>query len=385
MEKRKKLNIGFDVDDTLIAFTQAICDNCEKKFGHKFPYEEVVWGFSNYATEETEYVHQLFRDADFIKSIPMFKHSKEMLTQVHERGHDIFFPTSTYSNAMTTRALYLFENIGFIHPRNYIMTGRKDVIKLDMLFDDCLANIQTSIADIPVLVNTPWNKDAKGFIRANSPEYSAYEYLKLIDLAEQGLSRQEIYEIQNPFIKEKTPSVIILVGGSGVGKTVVTQRILELSDSFERVITNTSRQPRPGERMGIDYNFCSDEDFKKMISCNELLEYTSYAGHYYGTSKNSIDMILRKGKHAIIVMEIEGALALKKMYPNNSYSIFLTREKEDLIRSILERNVSDEEKVGRIARLEDDFVSQKQCDYHIVNKTIDGTSKKIIKMFTGKE
>lgn len=383
--KRKKLNIGFDVDDTLIAFTQAICDNCEKKFGHKFPYEEVVWGFSNYRQEETDYVHQLFRDVDFIKSIPMFTHTMEMLKEVHERGHDIFFPTSTYSNAMTTRALYLCEKIDFIHPRNYIMTGRKDVIRLDMLFDDCLANIQTSIAKIPVLVNTPWNKDATGFIRANSPEKSADEYLHIIDLAEEGLTRQEIYELQNPVVSSNSPSIIIIVGGSGVGKTVVTQKILETSDAFEKVVTNTSRSPRPGEINGKDYNFCTEDEFKSMIACNDLLEYANYAGNYYGTSKNAIEMILKKGKNAIIVMEVEGAKAIKKMYPNNSYTIFLTRNKEDLIRSIMERDVSIDEKVGRIARLEDDFITQEQCDYRIVNDTIDGTSKKIINMFTGKE
>ena len=51
----------------------------------------------------------------------------------------------------------------------------------------------------------------------------------------------------------------------------------------------------------------------------------------------------------------------------------------------MERDVSIDEKVGRIARLEDDFITQEQCDYRIVNNTIDGTSKKIINMFTGKE
>lgn len=379
---KKTLKIGFDVDDTLIPFTQAILDECEKKFKHSFPYEEVVWGFSNYKPEETEFVHQLFRDRDFIGSIPMFDGTIALLNECHERGHEIFFVTSTYSNVMTTRALYLFEKIPFIHPRNYIMTGRKDVVKLDMHFDDCMDHIQKSIADIPVLVNTPWNKGIPGYIRVEPPIDSPDTYLNIINMAEEGMSKQEIYKTLNPHVENDGPYIIVIVGGSGVGKTVVTQSIMEKSDDFEKVVTNTTRNPRDGEKDGVDYNFCSKKTFKELIATNSLLEYTEYAGNYYGTSKYSVKNILKKGKNAIAVMDIDGARNMKKCYPMNTYSIFLTREKEGLIRSILERNVPMEEKIKRISQLDTDFSGSSKCDYLIVNKDIDGTADDIINLFT---
>jgi guanylate kinase len=301
----------------------------------------------------------------------------EMLKEVNRRGHDIMFITSTYSNAMTARAMYLFDKIDFVHPRNYIMTGRKDVMDVDILFDDCLDHCKNSIAKVPVLVSTPWNKDATGYIRVNGPK----EYLSIINKVEQGYTKQDIYRMQNPKARSY-PSVIVLVGGSGVGKSTILWEILNQSDKFVKIVTNTTRQIRPGEKDGYDYNFCNEKQFKELIATNTLLEYTEYAGNYYGTSKSTIDAILKSGRNAITIMDIKGVESIKKLYPNNAYAIFLTGNKEDLIRSVLERDVPIEEKVKRCLQLDDDFSSLRKCDYSIENKTIDGTAKEIIDIFT---
>lgn len=376
MKKTRKLTIGFDIDDTLIPFTQTICDRCEKEFGHKFPYEEVVWGFSNYKPEETAFVHALFRDEEFINSIPMSQDVIDLIKTVYERGHDILFVTSTYSNVMTTRALYLYEKMDFIHPRNYIMTGRKDCVKLDILFDDCLAHIQSSIAGVPVLVNTPWNAGYPGYVRIDGPK----DYINIINMVEKGVTRQEIYKMQNPKVLNH-PCNVVIVGGSGAGKTVISKKIIELSDSFQKIVTNTTRDAREGEICGVDYNFCSKREFKKLIAANELIENTIYAGNYYGTSKNSVDMILKNGKNALIVMDIDGAMRMKEEYPSNTYIVFITRDKEDIIRSIMERDVSLDEKVKRIAQLDTDVTGAEKCDYLIENKGIEETAQEIIDLF----
>ena len=208
---------------------------------------------------------------------------------------------------------------------------------------------------------------------------TAYRYL--VDMAEKGMTKQEIYMALNPYVKENGPKILVVVGGSGAGKTVVTQTIVEKSDDFEKIVTNTTRNPRDGEKNHVDYNFCSKEDFEKLIATNSLLEYTQYANNYYGTSRKAIEKILKQGKNAIAVMDIDGAINMKKAYPLNTYTIFLTREKEDLVKSILERNVPMEDKIKRISQLDTDFSGSKKCDYLIVNKDIDETADNIINMF----
>ena len=56
------------------------------------------------------------------------------------------------------------------------------------------------------------------------------------------------------------PSLVVISGPSGVGKTTVCDSLLE-RDDFERVVTATTRAPRGGEVDGVDYVFLSEEDF----------------------------------------------------------------------------------------------------------------------------
>ena len=49
--------------------------------------------------------------------------------------------------------------------------------------------------------------------------------------------------------------------------------------------TGTTRSPQDGERHGVDYNFISVEEFKRMEKAGELLESGQYQGNHYGTPK----------------------------------------------------------------------------------------------------
>lgn len=382
IHERKKLRIAFDVDDVLNYFTEAICERCAQVFGHEFPFDEVVWGFENYKPEETEYVHELFKNEEFINSLHLKEGMDEMLYEVAvNRGHDVVFVTSTYSAVMTSRALLLCEAVPFIHPRNYIMTGRKDLVHTDLQFDDCLSHIIHSNSEIPTIVTKPWNKNAVGYVRCNS---DPAEYLKIVDMAEQGYSKQDIYKELNPVCETHNPHIIVVVGGSGIGKSTIIQKIIELSDDYEIVVTNTTRKPREGEVNAKDYFFRSREEFEKMIADNKMLEYTTYAGNYYGTSKDVIDNILAKGKNAIVIMDVDGVNHIKEAYPDKSYSVQIVRKKEALIESIMRRNIPDEEKIRRIAQLEgESYDAARACNYRILNNTVEDAAKEIINIFKG--
>ena len=72
---------------------------------------------------------------------------------------------------------------------------------------------------------------------------------------------------------DKKGRIIIISGPSGVGKkTIIDQVINDKNLNLVYSISMTTRQPRPGEKNGVDYFFVSDEEFKKSIENNELLE-----------------------------------------------------------------------------------------------------------------
>ena len=53
-----------------------------------------------------------------------------------------------------------------------------------------------------------------------------------------------------------------------------------------------------------------------MIKADGLLEYAKYVDHYYGTPKSYVNEQLSAGKNVILEIEIQGALKIKKQFPD---------------------------------------------------------------------
>ncbi|HSH95788.1 MAG TPA: guanylate kinase, partial [Roseimicrobium sp.] len=80
------------------------------------------------------------------------------------------------------------------------------------------------------------------------------------------------------------PSLLIVISApSGGGKTTLCQNLLAASPRMKRVVTCTTRNPRPGEKDGIDYQFLSREHFLERVERGEFLEHADVYGNFYGT------------------------------------------------------------------------------------------------------
>ena len=65
---------------------------------------------------------------------------------------------------------------------------------------------------------------------------------------------------------------IIMSGPSGAGKSTVCHILLEQDDKLSFSVSCTTRQPREGEKNGVDYHFLSREEFESRIAAGDLLE-----------------------------------------------------------------------------------------------------------------
>ena len=110
--------------------------------------------------------------------------------------------------------------------------------------------------------------------------------------------------------------LLVISGFSGAGKGTVVKRLLELHNDYALSISATTRSPREGEQNGREYFFKSTEEFESMIDNSELIEYAKYVSNYYGTPKAYVEEQLEAGKNVILEIEIQGALNIKKMYPD---------------------------------------------------------------------
>ena len=108
--------------------------------------------------------------------------------------------------------------------------------------------------------------------------------------------------------------LIVVSGPSGSGKGTVNARLLQ-SEEFAFSVSATTRAPREGEVDGVNYYYITREEFERRIRDGEMLEYTTYCGNYYGTPLKEALRVLESGKNLILEIEVEGALNVKRLYP----------------------------------------------------------------------
>ena len=117
--------------------------------------------------------------------------------------------------------------------------------------------------------------------------------------------------------------LVVVSGFSGAGKGSIMKRILQKYDNYALSISATTRDPRPGEMDGQDYFYKTQKQFEKMIDKDELIEYASYQGNYYGTPKAYLEKQLNSGKDVILEIEVQGATKVKELLPD-TVLIFVT-------------------------------------------------------------
>lgn len=109
--------------------------------------------------------------------------------------------------------------------------------------------------------------------------------------------------------------IVVLSGPSGVGKDTLISSWLKMNRSLRRIVTFTTRKPRPDERMGVDYHFVSSEEFQQRDNRNGFLESKQVHGNRYGTPLDDIEGYLESGIDALLKIDVQGAFEVKQKRP----------------------------------------------------------------------
>lgn len=166
------------------------------------------------------------------------------------------------------------------------------------------------------------------------------------------------------------PLLIVISGPSGVGKDSVLNHMKARNLPFHFVVTTTTREPRPGEKNGVDYNFVSLAEFERMIDRDEFIEHALVYGQHKGVPKIQVDQALNCGIDVVMRLDVQGAETIKKLYPE-SFSIFLTaRNEEDLVNRLIRRedDQSPAELKQRIATAKSELRCIPKFDYVVENR-----------------
>ena len=162
--------------------------------------------------------------------------------------------------------------------------------------------------------------------------------------------------------------MIVISGPAGSGKGTVNAKLLQ-ADEYVYSVSATTRAPRPGEVDGVNYYFISKEDFEGRINAGQMLEYTCYCGNYYGTPLKEALAVLDSGKNLVLEIEVEGALNVKRLYPEAVLIMLLPPSfavQESRLRG---RGTETEEKIlARLSRTREELPELSHYDYVVYNE-----------------
>ena len=166
--------------------------------------------------------------------------------------------------------------------------------------------------------------------------------------------------------------LVVVSGFSGAGKGTIMKRILQKYDNYALSISATTRDPRPGEMDGQDYFYKTQKQFEKMIDKDELIEYASYQGNYYGTPKAYVEKQLNSGKDVILEIEVQGATKVKELLPD-TVLIFVTPPSASELRDRLTKRATEsaDQIRGRLRRAVVEAEYMPTYDYILVNDDLE--------------
>ena len=363
MNRKYRLSTALDIDDLLMECTSYAIKLANEKYNFNPPlslYEVTGWGKLG---KRSDVIHEFFSDPEFYRTQPVYKGAKEFVKKLSQMT-EVFVSTAIPPEFMGIRAKRIMEEFPEIPPDHIYMGSRKDKIHVDILFDDAMHNVLSSEAKYPILMRRPWNQDATGMLAVNTYD----EFLRLVE------EIADSYSVR-PEPNKKTPSVVVLVGPSGSGKSKIARKVLERTDRFEKLVSYTTKDPTAVEENEW-YNYVSIEEFREMCESGEMFQSTMYAGHGYGSRKSDVQKILDEGKHVLTTMDICGAMSLKTNFKNVT-TIYIQREKKALLSNILKKNSSIEDKANRILAIDFENKNASICDYIVEFDTYDEAVSKI--------
>ena len=167
----------------------------------------------------------------------------------------------------------------------------------------------------------------------------------------------------------KKGKLIVVSGPSGAGKGTVLRELMNKHDGFVYSVSATTRNPRDEDKEGVTYFFMSKDEFRELIENGGLLEYATYNDNYYGTPRRFVEERIADGKNVILEIEVQGAMQIKKLFPE-ALLVFITPESFEVLSERLRSRGTETEDVieNRLAIARKEAPTALEYDYIIVNR-----------------
>lgn len=339
--------IGLDWDDVTAPFNSLAIAMANEKYSFDPPLTmEEIDSWEN--TGRAGVIKEFYSCEELYRRQRVPEKTKRAVRKLMEIA-DVYFITAAYPDFMGIRAKQIVTEFPELSPENIILGNAKNLVQFDIILDDAIHNVLETPASYPVMMRKPWNWKMTGLLSVNN----MHEFVLMV--------RQIIRASQSRTTKIENPSVLALVGPSGSGKTETAAKLCENARFCSPKTYCTKKSSK--------HIFLSEEEFEKQ----NFFEKTRYAGVRYGTKKEEIQAVLEQNRFVVMPLDMCGAIAMKRHFP--TAILFIDKDKEHLIHSIVEEDFPAEEKTLRILSIDAEKRNREICDYVINNRQDDGAAQ----------
>ena len=160
------LKIGIDLDNVVVNTTEAVIEYLNERIPDlnlKIDDVKEYWLEKNLPAGYSRLVKEAFESKYMWKKVKLIKYAKKYIKKLYQEGHEIYFVTSSLPETLRKKIKHLSRNLSFF-PEGYVESHtinirQKQLLKLDILLDDCMDNLVGDISYEPLCMGYPWNED----------------------------------------------------------------------------------------------------------------------------------------------------------------------------------------------------------------------------------
>ena len=179
-------------------------------------------------------------------------------------------------------------------------------------------------------------------------------------------------------------NIIVISAPSGAGKTTLCSELQRRKPHIKFSVSCTTRPKRVHEVDGVNYHFLSEQEFTVKMKNNEFIEFENVHGYFYGTLRKTLEDALTQQEMILFDVDVNGAMAIKSNYSENTYTIFiLPPSMDDLKKRLIQRGSETEERINkRLERTAQEMEYKDKFDACIINDDLAIAAEELNKLIT---
>jgi len=163
-------------------------------------------------------------------------------------------------------------------------------------------------------------------------------------------------------------NLFVVAAPSGAGKSSLVKSLLELDSHLVVSVSHTTRKPRGQEQDGREYHFIDEKRFRRMAADGDFFEWAEVHDHLYGTSRAEVQSRVASGQDVVLEIDWQGALQIKKLFPNAVLIFILPPSYEELAQRLNRRGEDQPEVIAtRLVNARHEVAQAKHFDFVIIN------------------